>query len=399
MSTTFTHQQFRQVLGQYPTGVVVITAVVPGEAPAALTIGSFTSVSLEPPLVAFYPDKSSTSWPRIQQQGKFCVNVLSAEQEHLCRQFSQKSSDKFSGIDWRPSPNGSPILEGAVAWMDCEVAEVRELGDHHLVVGRVLALDSQASDLPLLFFRGGYGRFIHSSLVAADTRLVEFLPAVEVIRTVLESTATECKAECLLAARLHDEFVVLASAGNSPTVGDARPTRVGRRLPYIAPLGVALAAWGPPDDIPRWIARDSTTGHAELERWSELLAMVRDRGYVIGRGDIPYAALERAIEDRDGSVCSDIVLEALSEVRETMLTQPQLSDEHEECDVRSLTVPVFLPGNHTLQIGLYGLSATMSHRDLLTNIRRLRSASQRCTELLGGAAPATPLYDDLEVPR
>ena len=88
---------FRQVLGQYPTGVCVVTATEPDGGRAGFVVGSFTSVSLDPPLVAFFPDRGSTSWPRIHSVGRFCVNILSAEQEDVCRNFATRKQDKFDG--------------------------------------------------------------------------------------------------------------------------------------------------------------------------------------------------------------------------------------------------------------------------------------------------------------
>ena len=110
---------FRQVLGEYPTGVCVVTAADPDGGYAGLTVGSFTSVSLDPPLVAFLPDKSSTTWPRLERAGRFCVNVLAADQEYICRAIAAKETDKFAGLDWRPAGSGSPILAGVSAWIDC----------------------------------------------------------------------------------------------------------------------------------------------------------------------------------------------------------------------------------------------------------------------------------------
>lgn len=152
---------FRQVLGSYPTGVCVVCGIDPQGDPAGLVIGSFTSVSLDPPLVAFFPDHASTSWPQIRPSGRFCVNVLSHEQHHLCRQFATSGADKFAGVDWHPSPaTASPLIREAAAWIDCELDAVYRAGDHDIVVGRVLELDvGPAAAEPLVFLRGGYGRF------------------------------------------------------------------------------------------------------------------------------------------------------------------------------------------------------------------------------------------------
>lgn len=156
--TAFDSATFRRVLGHYPTGVCVITAME-GDAPQAMVVGSFTSVSLDPPLVAFFPAKNSSSWPGIERAGKFCVNVLSSGQEALCRQFSAKGIDKFAGVSHRVSPNGSPILDGVVAWIDCTMTAVHEAGDHYIVLGEVKALEVEGPVKPLLFFQGLYGEF------------------------------------------------------------------------------------------------------------------------------------------------------------------------------------------------------------------------------------------------
>ncbi len=150
---------FRQVLGHYPTGVSVVTTVEAGGAPAGMVVGSFTSVSLDPPLVGFLPDAKSTSWPRIERTGRFCVNILAHGQEPLCRTFAMKGGDKFAGLAWRASPAGLPILEGVVAWIDCDLDAVHLAGDHFFVTGLVRAMKVEHPASPLLFVQGGYGGF------------------------------------------------------------------------------------------------------------------------------------------------------------------------------------------------------------------------------------------------
>ncbi|MEQ1786597.1 MAG: flavin reductase family protein [Acidimicrobiales bacterium] len=143
----FDAAKFRQVLGHFPTGVTVVTAA-PDTGPVGLAVGSFASVSLDPPLVAFFPDKGSSSWPKIEAAGSFCVNILGEQQEEVCRRFASKGDDKFAGLGWRPAASGAPLLDGVLAWIDCDIDSVVEAGDHYCVMGG-----------PLLFFRGGYGRF------------------------------------------------------------------------------------------------------------------------------------------------------------------------------------------------------------------------------------------------
>ena len=154
----FDSAKFRQVLGHFPTGVTVVTAAPP-EGPVGLAVGSFASVSLDPPLVAFFPDRGSSSWPKIEQAGAFCVNILAEDQEGVCRRFASKGDDKFAGLGWKPAASGAPVLDGVLAWIDCDIDEVLDAGDHFCVLGRVRDLEVAHDGAPLLFFRGGYGRF------------------------------------------------------------------------------------------------------------------------------------------------------------------------------------------------------------------------------------------------
>lgn len=155
---SFDSPHFRQVMGQLPTGVSIVTGH-DGERPAGLAVGSFMSVSLEPPLIAVSPALSSTSWPVIRATGTFCVNVLAAGQAHLARRFAISGGEKFAGLDWRPGPSGAPILAGAVAWIDCTIHSEQVAGDHWLVIGAVRELDLGDPGDPLIFHRGAFDRF------------------------------------------------------------------------------------------------------------------------------------------------------------------------------------------------------------------------------------------------
>jgi flavin reductase (DIM6/NTAB) family NADH-FMN oxidoreductase RutF len=128
-------------------------------APVGFAVGSFFSVSLDPPLVGFAAGKSSSSWPSIREAGSFCVNVLAADQEALSRVFSSKAEDKFDGLGWTPAPSGAPTFAGVLAWIDCDLEVVHDAGDHEICIGRVRGLDVAREDTALIFYRGGYGRF------------------------------------------------------------------------------------------------------------------------------------------------------------------------------------------------------------------------------------------------
>jgi flavin reductase (DIM6/NTAB) family NADH-FMN oxidoreductase RutF len=144
---------YRQVMGHFPTGVVVVAS--PG--PVGTAIGSFASLSLDPPLVTFSITKTSSSWPKIRDTGVFCASVLAEDQEHVSRAFAQSGADKFAGLGYKAMGTGSPRIDDCVVWMDCDIADVHEGGDHDIVVGAVREMAVEREVKPLLFFRGGYG--------------------------------------------------------------------------------------------------------------------------------------------------------------------------------------------------------------------------------------------------
>ena len=155
MSASFDSAQFRTVLGHVPTSVVVVTGLNAQGSPFGITIGSFASVSLDPPRVGFFPGVRSQSWAAIRESGRFCVNVLGSHQEEVCWRFAKEGDDKFAGVDWLPSEGGSPVLPGSIAWIDCEIDSETEMGDHTCVVGRVTSLDHAEEVLDaMVFFRG-----------------------------------------------------------------------------------------------------------------------------------------------------------------------------------------------------------------------------------------------------
>ncbi len=148
---------YRQVMGQFLAGVTVITATHNG-VPVGMAASSFTSLSMNPPLVLFCPAKSSSTWASISDAGHYAVNVLAAEHEDVSKQMSSKSADKFAGLAWHTEVSGSPVLDDALGWIDCRTEHVYEGGDHWIVVGRVLALGWRDGE-PLGYHRGAYGRF------------------------------------------------------------------------------------------------------------------------------------------------------------------------------------------------------------------------------------------------
>jgi flavin reductase (DIM6/NTAB) family NADH-FMN oxidoreductase RutF/DNA-binding IclR family transcriptional regulator len=381
---------FRQVLGQYPTGVCVVTASGGEGARAGFVVGSFTSVSLDPPLVAFFPDRSSTSWPKIEAAGRFCVNILAADQEDVCRRFASKAADKFEGVTCRETPSGAPIIEGAVAWIDCELELTQDTGDHFLVLGLVTALDIESSSLPLLFFQGGYGRFAPLSFAAANPggALTKQLRDVDLVRREMERLAQDVSARCIATSRVDDELVVTASAGGLNT--SAAATLVGQRLPFAPSTGATFAAWMDPPEIEAWIAPIVPAAARDAHR--ERLAAVRARGFSVGLRSEAQRRFAYTLEQlavAPGSVESDILSGLIRELPHDPI---ELSHEVKNA-IRTITAPVFGPdGRVALSLALYGFPNPSTIGGIERLAARVREAAAAATDRLGGRVPrAAPL--------
>lgn len=151
---------YRDVMGRLPTGVVVVAgrSVDTGN-PAGLVVGTFQSLSLEPPLVSFSVARTSSSWPKIRSAARFSASVLARGQDEVCRALSRKVPDKFAEVDWYESPDGAPRISGAHAWVDGETRHEWECGDHIIVIGHVRRLAVGEGGEPLVFHRGRLGGY------------------------------------------------------------------------------------------------------------------------------------------------------------------------------------------------------------------------------------------------
>ncbi|MBE0455657.1 MAG: flavin reductase [Roseovarius sp.] len=146
---------YRDVLGHYPTGVCAISAFVAGS-PLAMVVGTFTSVSLEPPLIGFLPARSSETWQQLRHADVFCVNVLASDQAALCKRMATRGPDRFADVDWIKGSESELRIGGALAWILCHLASVTEAGDHDFVLGHVCATALVRDTAPLIFHRGGF---------------------------------------------------------------------------------------------------------------------------------------------------------------------------------------------------------------------------------------------------
>jgi flavin reductase (DIM6/NTAB) family NADH-FMN oxidoreductase RutF len=377
-------QWFRQVLGQYPTGVCAVTAEHSSGRPVGMVVGSFTSVSLDPPLIAFFPDRRSSTWPKIQEAGHFCVNILASDQESVCRQLAAKGPDKLNGLSYRPAGSGAPVLDGVVAWIDCDITSVSDAGDHYIVLGAVRDLQIENPSLPLLFFRGGYGRFHPLSLVARDTSgaLTADLRRVDLIRPLMEDLARTIDCSCIAIARTGDDVVVLASAGSFPA--DQRGSAlVGTRLPFVPPTGAVFAAWNGEQAIEDWLRlSDSPTAEA---RHRAALATVRRRGYSVAMMSPAQRTFAKAVEELARQPETGTEADLLAVVND-LVYDPQEITADESALIRQVAIPVFGPdATVALALAVFGFG---KRQDLFDDLGELVRVSRTATELIGGSFPS-----------
>lgn len=300
MSNGIDAAQFRETLGHYPTGVAVVTAVMADGRPVGMVVGTFSSVSLEPPLIAFLPTVSSRSFAELRTATAFCVNVLASDQELLCRQFATAGDRKFDDVAWRPGPLGSPVLDGAVSWIECTFSDIREAGDHYIVLGLVHELAVERSTLPLLFFQGGYGRFSPGSFIATpDPELIQAAQLAETIRDQVEELSVEFAVNCSVLVKIRWDAVQVLAANSSPI---DEPFPLGHRQPLIPPFGAAFMVNAPEAEVDEWLSRapDDSDERRALNR--ALLDRVRQRGYslltakpeVVARHEAILSAFEQS---------------------------------------------------------------------------------------------------------
>ncbi|WP_329562299.1 flavin reductase family protein [Kitasatospora sp. NBC_01266] len=149
--------ELRRVFGAFPTGVTAIAALVDGT-PVGLAASSFTTVSLDPPLVSVCVAHTSTTWPLLRDRARIGVSVLGAHQESACRRLAARDGDRFQGLDWRVTPAGAVLIEGAGAWFECGIEQHLRAGDHDIVLLRVHALDADRAVAPLVFHASRFRR-------------------------------------------------------------------------------------------------------------------------------------------------------------------------------------------------------------------------------------------------
>lgn len=380
------NDRFRSVLGSYPTGVAVVTGLDTQGEPIGMVVGTFTSVSIDPPLVAFLPMKTSRTFQNLREASDgFCINILAADQENVCRTLASPGEQKFASIAWHKSPGGNPIIDGVVAWIDCHYANVIEGGDHYIVLGSVQAMDRSRDTTPLLFFQRGYGRFSTGPMVIASEReTLRYARLAEIAREEIEALACACQLECSLVAPVGNDAVYVAVADHSP---ERRASgRLGARVPVTPPLGTLFV--GEPNALPQssWLSR---LGKASPETYDQALAKlerVRARGWSAALvGKLTSDELEQALVTYSNPERTPEQERHFLSCVATMfdLHEPEELRADTRYDVLQLSVPVRKAGGEVvLALRLGALPAQLPGSTLHDYLQRLQSTASRIEQLI-----------------
>ncbi|MCS5480365.1 flavin reductase family protein [Corynebacterium sp. YIM 101645] len=356
---------FRDVMGHYPTGVAVVTGRAPDGELLALVVGTFSSVSLDPPLVSFMPMKTSKTFARMRECDSLCINIVGGEQEAEMLSIARRWENKLDGVDWYMSPSGNPILKNSIAWIDTSIAEIVEAGDHWITLCRVHDMEVTNPVSPLLFFQGGYGSFVGTSLIGRLSH--EILPAIHAAHSAgaqLEDLAQTLRGEvAVFAAVSDDEF---ATVYHSMAPGTSPEHSFATRFPIVPPIGDTYMFDKSPEVQERWMHKLKDPSEEILETHRRRLAIVKENGFLIAHlpeeGSAAYEQMIRATNEYKKARLTPAEERA---IRETIgnttvdYEQRELLDE-ERYNVGSIVFPVKDPGGeYTMTLRIAQLPQNM----------------------------------------
>ncbi|MFF0903414.1 UNVERIFIED_CONTAM: flavin reductase family protein [Kocuria sp. CPCC 205316] len=391
--TTFDPRAFRDVMGHYPTGVVVVTAMV-DDAPVGMVVGTFSSVSLEPPLVSFMPMTTSASYAKLRAADGVCISVFAHDQLQACRTLASKDPEKFDKVEWSRSPSGAPVIAGAVAHLHGSIEREIEAGDHYITLVAVDDIAVNRPVTPLLFFQGGYGGFSTTGLSAhVDESLISAVRIAEAARPQLDRLARRfgCSAAALVQVSALDQTIGATSYGGDTDADE----RIGVRVPLIPPLGEAAVAWSP-DQVDRWVSRIHPQDEQVSTAYREAAERVREQGYAISRVDHDPEGYERLGEALSEYAGGELTPARDRAVRTTIAGASHFfggSVEASETGIElaSVVVPVFAPdagelANSGLVLRLCRLPAAVDGATVQEWVRAMQDAAAEVTEALRTSA-------------
>ncbi len=351
-------QLFREVTGHYPTGVAVVTGRDADGDILALVVGTFSSVSLEPPLVSFMPMKTSRTFDRMKDCASLCINIVGGEQEREVLTIAQRWENKLDGIDWFASPSGDPVLADSIAWIDTRICETVEAGDHWIVLCAVEDMAVTNPVAPLIFFQGGYGSFVCTSLMARMDH--EILPAIHAAHNArADVEALAARIGCAVSVFTAVSADEMASVLSATAPGVDREGNLAQRIPIVPPIGDTYLFDRPADEQERWIAKLRNCEEAEKNVHRDRLDFVREHGYLASflpaEGQSAYAQMCEATRKYEtGRVTPMQERQIRESIRQTPVDyRARELDNTQRYDVGSLVMPVRdRNGNYTLTLRL-----------------------------------------------
>ncbi|MCK0517479.1 flavin reductase family protein [Williamsia sp. DF01-3] len=349
---------FREVMGHYPTGVVVVTGRDSEGDILAMVVGTFNSVSLDPPLVSFMPMMTSRTFAKMRECSSLCINILGGEQEDIVLTIAQRWENKLDGIDWFPSPSGDPVLSESIAWIDTTIWNTVEAGDHWIVLCRVNDMAVANPVSPLIFFQGGYGSFVSTSLMARmDHEILPAIHAAHGARAEVEALANSigCEVSVFTAVSCDEMATVLSATG----VGVDREEGLAHRVPMVPPIGDSYVFSRPIEEQERWVdkLREASAEIKDMHRMR--LEFVREHGYLLSflpvEGSAAYDEMRDATKRYEKGRLTPSQERNIRESigRASVDYRVREVDEQQVYDVGSIVLPVRDPaGEYSLTLRL-----------------------------------------------
>ena len=376
---TFDPKVFREVMGNYPTGVAIVTGRTDDGELLALVVGTFASVSLDPPLVSFMPMKSSRTFQKLRNCKSLCISILGGEQQSEMLAVAQRWENKLDGIDWYPSPSGDPILRNAIAWVDTTIAEVVEAGDHWIVLCSVTDLQITNTVPPLLFFQGGYGNF--AGLDSGSRMSNEILPAIHAAHSQSEQLRNLAETGgCGVAVDVAVSDDELATVFSALSADATREGGLASRVPLVPPIGDSYLFDKSAELQEKWIGKLRKPSDEIRELHQRRLKYMRDHGYLLNflpeKDSNAYDQMNRATREYKKAVLTP--LEERS-IRETIGSTPVDYEPRdivagETYHVGSAVFPVRDPlGKYTMTLRLSQLPCGVSGATIQDWVKRART--------------------------
>ncbi|WP_433521493.1 flavin reductase [Nocardia pseudovaccinii] len=370
-------QWWRDVHGEYPTGVAIISALDADGEPQGTVVGTFASVSLDPPLVSFMPMRSSRSYSAIRDTEYFRVSVLGSGHEDLCRAFATAPPEsRFAVGEWESDERGIPHLVDSVVWFSCKRSQTIEAGDHDIVLGEVLDLgfgDGRAG-MPLVFLKGGYGSFSIPRLDFQPQSFGTHLRLADEVKSLVQQLAEQLGTRVTLGTVVKDSVVILSAANLQ-----AQKSMVGENFPFAAPLSPAMAAWSSPAREKAWRAAGKSIGFDRNDLLDAILAQVRERGYAVSIGATVAHRFDKILRkpNRDSSELGKLWANMAEE------HAASASDPNWAGQVTSVQLPIFdADGRADLTLAVSGLQLGMSTDKLDSIVVQARSVAGKISKLL-----------------